>query len=187
MKDIEAAWQVAQFTDFEPAAKSVYESMQKHSWFIDGPTVIFALANSDGSVPDCQKKALAKALVNQPRTGEYNITTDFVESKDLLPDLQEMRNLAEPPCLSRFITSDSWIIFDYLKHGDSEVKWLNYPVAVWPCDKDYKRFQSFIKKLAVVNDCSERAVQKIQSIVDLAKSEDKLQKMLGVTMRKEDI
>ena len=25
-------------------------------------------------------------------------------------------------------------------------------VAVWPFDKDYKRFKTFIKKLAVVND-----------------------------------
>ena len=117
-------------------------------------------------VPDCQTIEIVKAVIKQPRNGENNIT-DFVQSKSaarLTRSAKPGRTTTGLPCLSRFITSYSWIIFDYLNHDDSHIKWLNYPLADWPCDQDYKRFQSFINKLAVVNDPSERAVKQILSV-----------------------
>lgn len=178
VKDIQTSWKVAKFVEFEPAATAVYKSMERHSWYLNAPVVIFALANSDGSVSDHTKRAIAKKLLKMPRDGAYNYEKS--NCSGFLPGLTDMQNLDSPPCLSEFVTHESWLVFDYLEQAESQVKWLRYPVSVWNLDKDYKIFQNFVKKTSVVNDASERCVKLIQETVEQAKSEDKLQKMLVV-------
>ena len=84
------------------------------------------------------------------------------------------------PSLEFFITSESWLIFDILEQSSSECKWMLFPPDTWSRDPDFKKFQTFVKNLAVVNDASERSVKLVQETVSQTLNEKKLQKMLLV-------
>ena len=75
-----------------------------------------------------------------------------------------------------YINEESWLIFDILGQGKVECKWMLLSSIIWQLDPDYKKFQGFVKDLAVVNDSRERAVKLIQETVAQAMSEKKFQK-----------
>ena len=54
------------------------------------------------------------------------------------------------------------------------------PMNSWHFDQDNQEFQNFVKKLAVVNDSSERAVKLVKETISQIMTEKKLQKMLLV-------
>ena len=43
-------------------------------------------------------------------------------------------------------------------------------------DEDILKFKTFVKDLAVINDCSERAVKTVQDVIKQTLSEKKLQR-----------
>ena len=47
-------------------------------------------------------------------------------------------------------------------------------------DEDILKFKTFVKDLAVINDCSERAVKSVQDVINQTLSEEKLQKILFI-------
>ena len=116
-------------------------------------------------------------MYNLDRPRDYDF--DRKNNVGFLPE-KEQSLTAEPLCLSEFITPESWLIFDILKHKKSNVKWMLFPSENWRFDPDFLKFQKFVKNIAVVNDAGERAVKAVQETVQQTYSEAKLQKMLLV-------
>ena len=85
-----------------------------------------------------------------------------------------------PPSLEHFITKESWLVFELLKHDQGQVKWMLYPPENWHVDPDFLEFKQFVKEIAIVNDAGERAVKAAEEIVNQVKDEKKMQKMLIV-------
>ena len=83
-----------------------------------------------------------------------------------------------PPSLEHFITKESWLVFELLRHDQGQVMWMLYPPTNWHVDPDFLEFKQFVKEIAVVNDAGERAVKAAEEIVNQVKDEKKMQKML---------
>ena len=180
-QDVHAIWQMHQMMRVsdklaEPIS-SVLKSLERHMWYLDPTTVVFALANTDMTVSDAEKTVMAQKLYAFSRPEEYDFSrknnTGFMPSKEFfLKDMQ--------PSLDLFITPESWLVFEMLGHSKEQVKWMLYPPEHWDVDPDYQEFKAFVKKIAVVNDAGERAVKAVQDLVMQTTNEIKLQKMLVV-------
>ena len=175
--DLHFIWQMAHFEKTMPAAAGVMKFLYLHQWYLDPTTVVFALANSDETVSSKTKELMAKKLYSLDRPNTYDF--DRRNNEGFLPTKDQLLT-AEPLCLSDFITAESWLVFEILKHKKSKVKWMLYPPESWRVDPDFLQFQRFVKQIAVVNDVGERAVKAVQETVQQTYSETKLQKMLLV-------
>ena len=181
VQDVHAIWQMHQMTRVsDKLAKpisAVLKSLERHMWYLDPTTVIFALANTDMTVPDAEKTRMAQKLYAMGRLEGYDFdrknNTGFKPAKELF--LQDMQ-----PSWDLFITPESWLAFEMLGHSKGQVKWMLYPPEHWDIDPDYQEFKAFVKNIAVVNDAGERAVKAVQDLVMQTTNEIKLQKMLVV-------
>ena len=97
-------------------------------WYLDPTTVIFALANTDMTVPDAEKTRMAQKLYAMGRPEGYDFdrknNTGFMPAKELF--LQDMQ-----PSLDLFVTPESWLAFEMLGHSKGQVKWMLYPLEHW--------------------------------------------------------
>ena len=175
-QDLNSVWKMSRYVENEPAASAVFKSWGNHSWYLDPTFVPIVLANSDDSVTEQEKERIAKKLYNIPIPNDYDM--DRHNNKGFLPKIKDMSVLDKRPELVDFFTAESWLIFEILGHNKTKSKWMIYPASSWNIDSDYLEFQSYVKNLAVVNDCSERAVKLVQETVCQVKSEHKLQKLL---------
>ena len=55
-----------------------------------------------------------------------------------------------------FVTSQSWVFFDTIKMS---ADWLVQPPAEWEKSEDYRKAESFVKTVKVVNDSAERGIK----------------------------
>ena len=67
-------WQIANYSKFVPAAASAFNSWSKHQWYLDPTTVVFVLANSDGSITDKEKSEIGTKLFSLDRPTDYDFT-----------------------------------------------------------------------------------------------------------------
>ena len=74
--------------------------------------------------------------------------------------------MTDQPTLDSFIGPRSWILFHKLNAAGT---WLNREVMEWPEDDEYKRLETFLKDLKVVNDLAERCVGAVQTYRNMAK------------------
>ena len=166
---------MARLSKTDEAATEAYNKWDNHSWYLDPTAVTFVLANSDWSMGSGELEEMAKKLFSLDRPEEYDMLRK--NNSGFLPDIEEMGELKAPPSLAGYIFQESWLIFEILGQGKVECKWMLLPSGTWKLYPDYKKFQDFVKDLAVVNDSSERAVKLIQETVAQALSEKKLKKM----------
>ena len=64
---------MAKFAEIEPAAIKAFERLNRQSWYLDPSTVVFGLANSDETVQDSEKEAMAKAFLKTKRPTFYDL------------------------------------------------------------------------------------------------------------------
>ena len=74
--------------------------------------------------------------------------------------------MTDQPTLDSFIGPRSWILFHKLSASGL---WLNKDVEEWPEDEEYKRIETFLHDLKVVNDLAERCVGAVQTYRNMAK------------------
>ena len=87
---------------------------------------------------------MARKLANLSRPPEkYNIerSTNY----NLGGSEEEMAKLKSPPCLSDFVTADSWLVFELLNHSSKKTNWLKQPPFQWSKNKNYLEFQDCAK------------------------------------------
>ena len=147
---------------------AVMQSCYRHLWYLVPQTVVFALADAD--LPDRQKEAMARKLHSFERT-------KIDGGKPVFPfvDLSG----GEIPCMSSFVTSDSWLVFDFL--GLTEVQdWLTIPAVHWENFSQFKKVKEFAQNISVCNDIAERGIALISSYINKAESEEQRQALLQV-------
>ena len=147
---------------------SILESIGRHIWYMDPPTVVFALVDKDYPY----RGDMAKALYELPYPDTFPLERQVVD-KEALWNLDYSNR--EPPSLVPLVTSQSWLIFEMLKHNKSKCQWMKLPPVFWSTSDNYLEFEEFVKNIVVVNDSSERAVKLVQQMIARAHSEEKCQ------------
>ena len=83
----------------------------------------------------------------------------------------------ERPCLSTFVGSASWLLFDLLGiNGKPE--WLLIPSEYWDQFQDYRNMKIFVMNLPCVNDGAERAMAMMKKYIDKVKNEKDKQDLI---------
>ena len=129
-------------------------NFKNHMWYLSEECVIFGLF--DINVSTQERKAMAEKLILQPRP------TDFPGGKPIFePEL-----LTDQPQLISFMGPYSWLLFHKLSANG---EWLQRDPDEWDKDEEFKRMQTFLQDLKVVNDLAERCVKDVQDYKDMTK------------------
>ena len=156
--------QMINFSQFDLGlAFTVLESMNRHTWYLTQQWVVVSLA--DDSCPARERKAVAKALHNQPRADH------FEPGKPDLPAEFWPEN-GKPPSLASFVGPKSWLLPNLLRLSSADMEWLQLAVQQWPLISGYKKFSALVSKMTVVNDPAECGVKLVQDFVNTSQSED---------------
>ena len=148
-------------------AEVALASMERHLDFLSPPLVVMALA--DKFTPSSEKEALADALLGY--LTEHDIDEDFLplpSGKIAVPGpkfctLDKFWPGDSAPSLASFVGKESLLIFHYLGLLDLQgLAWLAAPLVTWPEYAEFKKFESFVTNLSVVNDSAERSVKLMQ-------------------------
>ena len=145
------------FTDDSVQAEmitAVQENFLTHLWYLTEELVVFGLF--DSNLSDHERKSMANQLLLCPRADSFSPAKP-VFNTDLMTD---------QPTLDSFIGPRSWILFHKLSASGL---WLNKDVEEWPEDEEYKRIETFLHDLKVVNDLAERCVGAVQTYRNMAK------------------
>lgn len=148
--------------------KCILESIGRHTWYMDPPTVIFALVDEEYTY----RGEMAKALYDLPYPNTFTLERQVVD-KEVLWNMDYSGK--EPPSLVPLITSQSWLTFEILGQDKSKCQWMKLPPLFWSTSDNYLEFEQFVRSIVVVNDSSERAVKLVQEMIDRAHIEEKRQ------------
>ena len=150
------------------AVMAVEQSCCRHLWYLVPQTVVFALA--DPGLPDSQKEAMARKL--------HSLERHKIEGgKPVFPfvDLSG----GDVPCMSSFVDSDSWLVFDILGLAGTQ-DWLTIPASLWENFLEFRKIKEFALNISVCNDIAERGVALITSYMNKVESEEQRQALLQV-------
>ena len=150
------------------AILAVMHSCYRHLWYLVPQTVVFALA--DPGLPDSQKEAMARKL--------HSLERHKIEGgKPVFPyvDLSG----GDVPCMSSFVDSDSWLVFDILGLTGAQ-DWLTIPAGLWENFLEFRKLKEFALNISVCNDIAERGVALITSYMNKVESEEQRQALLQV-------
>ena len=81
------------------------------------------------------------------------------------------------PCLSSFVGSGSWLLFD-MAGVKERPEWLQSPAMQWELFEGYAIVKKFVDKLPVTNDSAERGMALIKQFIINAKDETKKQDLI---------
>ena len=119
---------------------AVMQSCYRHLWYLVPQTVLFALA--DPNLSDTEKESMARKLHGLDRT-------KIVSGKPVFPYVD--LSAGEMPCLSSFVSSDSWLLFDLLGLSGTQ-DWLTVPASLWPNFLEFRKLRDFAENVSVCND-----------------------------------
>ena len=128
-------------------------------------TVVLALF--DDNLSDQERKSIAGHLLLQVRP-----LTFAPDKPTFQADL-----MTNDPQLESFIGQKSWLLFHKLS---ARGNWMNNDPTEWPHDEEYKRIDTFLRDLKVVNDLAERCVSAIQTYRNMAKDSEHRDEILLV-------
>ena len=167
--DLEFFYDMLQLSDFDDPdyariGASVAESLQRHTCYLKGPQVIFALFDSQISLIDRQMIASALHTIPRPSVSPSHFKPGKLDAVPLLCSIKECvgsagcvneaGNLYPRKTLANFVTVKSFLMFNLL--GIEDLIWLDAPVSLWPCFPSFVKARNFVKQLLVVNDGAER-------------------------------
>ena len=141
------------------------DMMDRLLWYLTPAVVMFSLFSE--KVSEVTKSRMAAKLLSLERVEE---------TKFGLPEFPAVEARME---LWDFVTSQSWVFFDTIKLS---ADWLVQPPAEWEKSEDYRKAESFVKTVKLVNDTAERG---IKFATDFAKSLTKESGMRQKISRKE--
>ena len=167
--DLEFFYDMLQLSDFDDPdyariGASVAESLQRHTSYLKGPQVIFALFDSQLSPIDRQMIASALHAIPRPSVSPAHFKPEKLDAVPLLCSIKEC--VGSPGCvnedgdlyprktLANFVSVKSYLMFNLL--GIEDLTWLDAPVSLWPCFPSFVKARNFVRQLLVVNDGAER-------------------------------
>ena len=132
-------------------------------WYLCPELIVLAMFDSE--VPNGEKAAMARALLQHP------VPDAFAPGKpgcrhfeQIMPKLADfIAGRVETPCLSTFITDRSWLSFHLV--GRSAEGWLQRTPEEWPQNPDYIFMSEVARDMLVVNDCAERNIKAIADYI----------------------
>ena len=136
---------------------AVQDNFLTHLWYLSEELVIFGIF--DKNLSSDERKSMADQLLLQTRPPH------FAPGK---PKFQ-VALLTDDPKLESLIGPKSWVLFHKLKANGN---WLNKDPNDWIDDEEYKRMETFLLDLKVVNDLAERCVSDVQNYKDMAKDSE---------------
>ena len=83
----------------------------------------------------------------------------------------------ERPSLEEFVDKISWLIFD-LCGIEGTPEWLKIPSQLWPEFEDFRKMNTYVKNLSVINDSAERGMALIKSFIDKVHNEEDKQDLI---------
>ena len=83
----------------------------------------------------------------------------------------------ERPSLEEFVDKGSWLIFD-LCGIEGTPEWLKIPSQLWPEFEDFRKMNTYVKNLSVINDSAERGMALIKSFIDKVHNEEDKQDLI---------
>ena len=89
-------WQIVNYSQLVSVA--AFNSWSKHQWYLDPKTVVFVLANSDGSITDKEKSEIGTELFSFDRPTDYVFTRR--NNSGLIDYIESFNEMKEPPSLS---------------------------------------------------------------------------------------
>ena len=104
---------------------------------------------ADDDCPEEERKLVAETLASTPRPENFEPGKPDLPS-DFWPDSGVRPHLAE------FVGPNSWLIPHILGLGPEQMEWLLLEVSQWPLLRSFRKFDSFVKRLTIVNDPAER-------------------------------
>ena len=149
-------------------AMDLLQSCTRHLWYLVPQTVILALFDPDLS--SGQKEGIASKLFCMERKA-------IGTGKPVFPYIA--LSGSEIPDMSTFVTSDSWLIFDFLALTESQ-DWLTIPSNLWQNFSDFRKLSVFANSLTVCNDIADRGVALISAFINKAQSEEQREALLQV-------
>ena len=117
-----------------------------------------------------EKEDVAKVLFETPRP------SNFKTGKPKFPDIL-FSATHDPPKLSSFVSSDSWLLFSLL-HLEGSQEWLQTPVHMWKVFADFRKLDTFVLNVSVTNDLAERGIKLTSDFLHLCRDEEQLQALL---------
>ena len=85
----------------------------------------------------------------------------------------------ERPSLEVFVDKSSWLIFN-LCGIEGKPDWLKIPSQHWQEFEDFRKMNTFVQNLPVINDSAERGMALIKSFIDNVRSEEDRQDLIQV-------
>ena len=156
--------QMMNFSEFDPGlAFTVMDSMLRHTWYLTEQWVVVCLVDRD--CPGEEKKAVAKALYETPRSDHFRPGKPELPA-DFWPETGVM------PSLASFVGPKSWLLPHLLSLDAENMEWLQLEVHQWSLMSGYKKFSELVEKLVIVNDPAERGVKLIQDFVNTTQDEE---------------
>ena len=144
----------------------------------------------DSKVSDDEKASLAAAILAIPRPKEFPPQNVIVPGPNFtdFPVEYWSRDKAKLPPLKLFVGPSCYLTFQTAAISHEElVDWLIKNPIDWPSHPTFKKFESFVKGITVVNDPAERGVKLCKDYLSRTTDEEFFQKVaVRVTKHRED-
>ena len=85
----------------------------------------------------------------------------------------------ERPSLEVFVDKSSWLIFN-LCGIEGKPDWLKIPSQHWQEFEDFRKMNTFVQNLPVINDSAERGMALIKAFIDKVHSDEDRQDLIQV-------
>ena len=138
--------------DFSRIGIYVSDSIQRHTSYLKGTQVIFALFDEMAAPVERSKIASSLAAIPRPDTSPFYFKAGKLADIPLVCSMKEC--VGSSLCSNDIEDFKSYLLFNLLKIED--LSWLEAPVALWKCFPSYIQARDFVRDLVVVNDGAER-------------------------------
>ena len=132
-------------TEDPAVADAAFAKLSAHQWYLTEETVVFSFFSHHPLLTNEVKESMALRLLSVSPPDEFRRGIPVFK-----------RNIDEQSKLHDFIGTETWFIFDAL---NLEKDWLYDSPEVWISNESFKKGQSFVANIKVVNDAAERGVK----------------------------
>ena len=172
VNDLQFIHQMHDFKTLDPTvAAAALQKIQKHSWYFEEETAVYALFSDHPYMTDERKLALAEQLLQHPIPGEFRIG---------IP--KEPKVVTKDTDLVDFIGPNSWFLFQMFQTDGS---WLKEDPSLWNTLQIYQDIRKHVHSVKVINDAAERGVKLITNFAAIITDNDEQRSSLLQAVEKQ--
>ena len=165
--DLQYFFLIKQYRQYdEPLADAVIISCKRHLWYLCEELAVMGIFNQE--LHPMWRAALARKLF------ETQMPSIFSPVKPKFPNIEREVSIIS------FIEPRSWLIFYLLKMNREEVEWMQLPVEYWALMSGYRKVESFVNNLQVINDAAERGIKLVTDYKDMTRDSSRQEQLFQV-------